>query len=230
MILEIRKSECPIECVLREKWISIPAVAIPYPKKIRAVIVSRDPPLPWRVDYDRAFSLDNDHERIRHELHEAIPGLLARRIESFIDVEEENNHFIVNRQLKIKKLRTLLIDHSYWTHFHKCFTDVTQKESAKFKVENGKLCANRWLNQELDSLNYDEMECLICLGDQVSSWICQWKEDFCKKKEIKVFYLPHPSPANVGVGFSWKTKRSPEKEILRSRVTKLIDLADDLVH
>lgn len=73
-----------------------------------------------------------------------------------------------------KSLFDVIFHKMYWTHLHKCFTDASGKESKKFKKINAKLCANRWLEEELKyTIGKNKIKFIIALGKDVQNQVKQ---------------------------------------------------------
>jgi uracil-DNA glycosylase len=143
----------------------------------------------------------------------AIPYSLFNRIVEFMGEE-----------ITVKERKCLfhaIFEKMYWTHLHKCFTDASN-EKLKFKSKNANKCAGEWLEKELNSAISEKTKFVVALGNNVKGWVDKWKGNVGKDKNVEIIHLPHPSPANVGTGYSWRTKEENEKEKLEREIKKLI--------
>lgn len=199
----IKKEGCPQNCELKSKKETEIAL-VPPPDEILGLLISRDPTTDWLDTYRK-------NRKNREALFSAIPELLIKRIKKFTGED-------------INCVSELLYKNVYWTHLHKCFTDKSEKKSIKFEPKNAIQCADKWLAQELDIAINDRTKFIIALGNDVQKWICEWREDYCQSKNIKIIYLPHPSLANVGRYFSWYPNEQKDKEILKKRINILLKL------
>jgi len=206
---KIKKSDCPQDC--EHKFNKVKEIAlVPPPDEILGIIVSRDPTVDWLEHHYRK------EMKSRKELFDsAIPKQLFERINDFManDITEE----------KKKHLYKFINKNIYWTHLHKCFTDKKGKKSIKFKNKNASSCADKWLTEELNIALKDKIRFIIALGNDVQKWICEWREDYCKNKNIKIINLPHPSPANVGITSSWNPE-TKDKVKIEKRINTLLEL------
>lgn len=145
--------------------------------------------------------------------------MLIKRIKNFMNTK--------NSESDIADLTNTIYKKVYWTHLHKCFTQAGEK-SLKFNPKNAELCADKWLAKELNIAINDKTEFIIALGKNVQKWICEWREDYCKNKNLKIIYLPHPSPANVGRFSSWHPE-TKNREKIEKRINGLLDLCKTVV-
>jgi hypothetical protein len=203
----MKKDGCPNDCDFKKKG-EIEISKVPPPDEVLGIIISRDPTTDWFSDY-------RENQENRKTLFEtAIPGQLIKRIEKNEKFTKEDVSF----------LREFLDQYVYWTHLHKCFTDKSRKTSIEFKPKNANKCADNWLGEELNVAINDKTKFIIALGKNVQQWICEWREDYCRNKDIKIFYLPHPSSANVGRYSSWHPKESKNKVRIEKRINSLFQL------
>jgi len=207
---KIKKNVCPKECELQSKDIEI--VTVPPPNEIVGIIISRDPTTEWIENgYEDAKGKSDDKRR--KELFEtAIPRILIDRICNYIDAKN------------LEILKKTIYQKVYWTHLHKCFTDKKEKKSLKFKYRNAQECADKWLTKELNTAISNNTKFIIALGGDVQKWISEWREDYHERsKNLKVIYLPHPSPANVGNYSSWSLQ-ARDREKIERRINELLKL------
>lgn len=211
----IKKIKCPQKCKFKTKGGKI--AKVPPPKKILGVVISQDPTLRWWHLY-KYFSENEPQEDIRRKIlfASAIPILLIYRVLEFMKKPISNKDE--------KNLFNMIFRNVYWTHLHKCFTDASEKKSLKFNPKNAELCANKWLKEELNIAINDNIKFIIALGNDVQKWTCEWREDYCKNKNIKIIYLPHPSPANVGRYLSWHPKEPKNREKIEEQINCLLKL------
>lgn len=211
---EINKDRCSEECDF--KWRKdIEIALVPPPKEILGIIISCDPTTDWLEEYKEAKELPNDKRR--EKLFKAIPEKLIKRVTKFMNMKTSD----------IDSLSNMINGRVYWTHLHKCFTDKRGKESIKFKNKNAQECADKWLAEELNNAINDKTKFIIALGNYVQKWICEWREDYCKSKNMKIIYLPHPSPANVGRSSSWLPE-TKNREKIEKRINTLLNLCNEL--
>jgi hypothetical protein len=182
----INKDACPESCDLKGRR-EIEIVRVPPPDEILGIIVSQDPTVDWLYEYLKNESDENIRRKILFA--SAIPLSLLTKVLIFM---KNMNHIGENDK---KCLCDVIFQQTYWTHWHKCLTDVTGEVSSKFKPKNGKECANQWLKEELDSAINNKTRFIIALGNHVQSWFRnEW--DQAKNRNIKVINLPHPSGQN----------------------------------
>ncbi len=207
---------CPEKCefVVTGKSKAI-AHVIPPINDILGIIISRDPTIAWLSKYKEAMSRPEDLRR-KILFDTAIPAQLIQKIKTFMKDKISDEKSICLSEMIYKRV--------YWTHLHKCFTDKG-RESIPFKKKNAKECANRWLIDELDIAIDEQTKFIIALGIEVKEWISDWRGDYNKLNNIDIIYLPHPSPANVGKGFSWYPSKSIDRDKLEKRVERLITYA-----
>ncbi|OFV68787.1 MAG: uracil DNA glycosylase superfamily protein [Candidatus Syntrophoarchaeum caldarius] len=214
---KINKEECPEECIFKQKS---PKVAIiPPPNEILGIIVSRDPTFDWIKNYEEAWKEYNETvnvENLRKKLFEAIPKSLIERITTYKDKLNSTEEDIVC-------LHKMIYKNVYWTHLHKCFTNKRDKEY-EFDNKNAIICGERWLAKELEIATNTKTKFIIALGRDVQRFVCEWREDYCENRDIKIIYLPHPSPANVGKYWSWCPKEERNKVRLTKRINNLLQL------
>lgn len=211
---EVNKDRCPEECEFKSKK-EIEIAKIPPPKETLGIIISRDPTTDWLdTAYEKAEE-QPDNMRRKTLFDTAIPLQLIKRIKNFMSRKPAEED--------IKHLFEMIYENVYWTHLHKCFTDKSGESSIKFKNKNANKCADRWLAEELNIAINDKTKFIIVLGNDVQEWICEWREDYCKNKNMKIIYLPHPSPANVGRSSSWHPE-TKNRERIEKRINSLLKL------
>ena len=176
----IDKNECPNDCSFKYRESRI--VKIPPPNRIEGVIISRDPPNAWSHFYEYASTIPQEETKRKVLFAGGIPLKLVDRIMRFKEgnISSDKKHHLFD----------WMFQRTYWTHFHKCFTDEAQ-EDTKFKEKNGKNCANCWLKKELKINTKDRI--VVALGKHVEKWV-KGMDEF---KELKIIYLPHPSGQNA---------------------------------
>jgi hypothetical protein len=171
-----------------------PICLSPPSDNIKGCIISRDPTSafikPWR---------EHKNERGNFQFGEAPPKWLFERIQYFMGFELDPTD--------IKKLKTFLDMNCYWTHFHKCPTDKQGIDCPRFSYFNGERCADRWFEFEFTKYNLND-KILILLGRDLERYF-QNNPDNPLLKSNRVFYLPHPSMANCGKGWSWNKNKAP---------------------
>ncbi|MDO8733774.1 MAG: uracil-DNA glycosylase family protein [Elusimicrobiota bacterium] len=212
---KIRKSRCPHDCEFKIKE-KIEIAFVPPPDKILGVIISRDPTTNWLEKHYK-----KEKKSRKNLFDSAIPSQLIERIRNFManNITEKDK----------KHISEFIYKNVYWTHLHKCFTDKSGKKSIKFKNTNANKCADKWLTEELKTAINDNTKFIIVLGNDVKKWIYEWREDYCRNKNIEIFHLPHPSGENVGRGFSWYPKETKVREKIKNRIDRLLKLCKTVV-
>ncbi len=201
------KSSCSSSCDFN-LLSNIPIVGIPGPQKpnqLLGVIISRDPTTAFIEPYINArnMSLEGWH----HELMTvpAPPQWLIGQIATF------NRKYLDDKYVaEIERLKDVMENNIYWTHYHKCCTDKQSIEAPKFMTKNARLCADQWLNQELYDAIGEDAKFIICVGNDVKAWVSEWEKNNPTANNIQIFYLPHPSGAAIG---AWNPKDERKSHI-----------------
>lgn len=203
----IKKNRCPNDCDLKKKK-EIEIVLVLPPKEILGIIISRDPTIDWLYTYLKNETDENTRRKILFA--SAIPFSLLTKLMIFM------------RKMQISKddkkcLFNVIFDKVYWTHLHKCSTDVNGANSEKFKNENAMMCANKWLKEELIACKKNKIKFILALGNDVKNWIKKWKD-------IKIIYLPHPSGQNNPIWY--RSQKIDKKKIEKTEreLEKLIKI------
>ena len=210
------KKNCPNDCTFSlAKLRHIELAIVPPPEEIVGIIISRDPTVAWHYFYE--FS---KREKLRRNFLfvSAIPLAFLTKISIFMDdmINKENNITKDDRQL----LFEVILNKTYWTHLHKCFTN-TKFNYSKFNNSNAKKCANTWLKDELDKAIGLKTRFLITLGNDVENWINSWKE----LRDIEVIDFIHPSNQNNRYWYR-SSKEKPIFEIIQKTERNLIRLIE----
>lgn len=111
----------------------------------------------------------------------------------------------------------------YWTHFHKRPTIKGEKD-LRFSYNHGEICAGNWFDYEYSTYNLNG-KILILLGQDLQRYYREHKRDHPIFGNNHVICLPHPSPANVGSGWSWnpnKPEGNENKKMIISAIEKLV--------
>lgn len=204
---KIDRSNCP-KCEFRNRT-DLPIVMIPPPSKIKLVIISRDPTIGFKPIY--AYSQKYEQEDQRRMLFlSAIPINLINKIIVFMEKKYEK---AFNKDNK-KFLFDTVINNAYWTHLHKCPTDFENNPfknmRRKKNREKSMICANKWLENEIEKAIDEGAQAIIALGKDVQNWIIQ--QNKYKKWKDKIIKLPHPSGRNDDLWYrSPKTKKKIEE-------------------
>jgi hypothetical protein len=216
----MQKTECcPESCEMRSLS-KIPPVWVPPPQppdRVRGVIISRDPTTEYIPYFTSASEEPYPEWRTRLFRSNAIPNWIFKRISAF------NQKFISPPipPEDLEKFRLALFDHTYWTHLHKCCTDKQGEKSEIFKTKNARLCADTWLRAELEAVNQDNAPFVIALGKDVERWVRAWHAEGANGDTMQIFYLPHPSTANMA---SWHPKSESARNELEMKIRRLIEL------
>ena len=214
------KSLCPDDCPLKARR-DIPIVGIPlppWPTKIAGVLVSRDPPSSFLKTYTVAREGLTDEWRILlMSFVNAPPQWLIWRISIFDRKYRESAH-----EAGIENLTNVIDNNVYWTHLHKCFTDKKGEEAPVFDYANAERCGNMWLRQEiLDAVKLGA-KFVLCLGSDVERYVATW--DTPLKEQVKVLYLPYPSPLSMG---AWNPKDPEKLEKIAGTIDELFRIVNE---
>ena len=214
---DMKKSfSCPEECGLRDLS-KIPAVWVPPPQNhpFAGMIISRDPTtafIPYYNDAE-AMPLPQWRERLFH--CNAIPDWTFDKIERFSGKCME----VPLSPEELENFRNTLFSSVYWTHLHKCCTDKRKEESLNFRRKNARLCADRWLESEIEYASREGIGFIITLGRDVERWFDRTGNEILSWSAIKVYHLPHPSAANNG---SWFPKDERKRKALEEKIRDLV--------
>jgi hypothetical protein len=203
------------QCEISGNYFEDP-VWIPAPARIRGCLISRDP----TVRFPEAYK---DYKNIAIEkgllAFDAPPAWLCNNIRKFIGLEESSPD--------LRKLRYFLNRETYWTHLLKCPTCKAAAKTAcpyhylPFNSRRAKMCADFWFGKEFQENKLLDT-IIITLGMDVKQYFSQWLQQHREIDLGKVISLPHPSPANVGTGWSWN-KKSSESGFVKGEVERLLD-------
>jgi len=201
------------ECGLNNQQNRDHPICIPLPSDdIRGCIISRDPTSAFINPRKKPIITRGNFNFSKGKVP---PKWLYERIQSFRGFPPDS--------VEAKKLSTFFDLNCYWTHFHKCPTDKQGKGYPRFSYPNGKICADRWFEFECTENKLND-KILILLGRDVERYF-QERPDHPLLKSEHVFFLPHPSTANCGNGWSWnkcKLPNDPDIIKLNERLTKLM--------
>jgi hypothetical protein len=187
----MHKQKCPQNCIFRE--LNSPIAKLPVPDKIDGVIISRDPTFAWLYLYSYTRTEESDVRR-KILFSSAIPSRICLRILRFMGIKPETE--------EAQNLYEKIMQYTYWTHLHKCFTHPQQ---ASFKRKTAKLCADKWLAKELPRLFELRPKFLLALGNHVQSWIRKWMPKSLPNTAI--INLPHPSGQNNPIWYRSQKER-----------------------
>jgi hypothetical protein len=169
----MEKTDCPVGCRLKVKK-GIKPVCVPPPEDILGVIISRDPTTDWLYQ-----NLNKEPENYRRKIlfASAIPLSLLTKISIFLreGIVEDGLEYQYNND--IERLYGVIFEKTYWTHLHKCPTDIKEKVSLKFEKMNATICADTWLEQELGFAIGNSTKFIISLGNEVKRWVDNWKRE-----------------------------------------------------
>jgi len=195
------KDDCPINCVLKSNNM-LEIVSIPPPDEITGIIVSRDPTTNWLYHH-----LKGNKDLL---FASAIPLTLLKQILIFMKNRIDEN--------TMKSLSNTIFHKTYWTHLHKCQTDITNQASIPFNNKNASICADNWLDKELSYTINDKTKFLIALGNDVQNW------NELNEQGITIIALPHPSGNNNSM---WYRSEKIDQNKINStefQINQLIDI------
>lgn len=204
----IEKSKCPNNCEFKNE--NLPIIKIPPPKNPKILLISRDPTVAFIPIYEH-FQAYEEERRRRMLFTSAIPLSLIVQITKFLRKGNEDTK-------ENKKALFKLYDVSYWTHLHKCPTDLGNNPFIRGGWKKAIICANKWLKEEIATFA-KETQLIVCLGRHVEKWV--------NENKIENIYLPHPSPRNNAV-YSRMSENVDEKEIEKNIYRLLKVLKDKL--
>ena len=209
------KNSCPNDCELKSK-IKITPATVPPPKKIVGIIISRDPTVDWLYSHLKR----EDDENILHDVlfASAIPLSVITKIFTFMRKQIDEN--------TEKCLFEMLFHKTYWTHLHKCQTDVTNNISTEFKAKNANKCADKWLAKELQFAITDDTRFIISLGADVRKWVQKWEKE--NGKGIVLINLPHPSGQNNAIWYRSEKIGKDRISKTEEEIDRLIDICTEL--
>lgn len=205
------KDCCPDDCELKNRS-EIEIISVPSPEEIFGVIISRDPTVQWPYIY---LNSENDiYTRQQILFSSAIPLWLFNKIQVFMrdKIEERDMKFLFD----------IIFHRTYWTHLHKCQTDINNKISSKFKSKNANRCADRWLPKELQLAIENNAKFIITLGTDVQKWVYKWNKTNGQK--IEIIDLPHPSGNNNSIWYRTTTIDQNRINSTEEQIMKLINL------
>jgi len=209
------KSSCPAGCGFKTRG-DIPIVGIPGPQKhnkFLGVIISRDPTTAFIAPYMEARQEPPDIWHHRLMTAKAPPQWLIGQISVF------NRKYLDSQfTTEIGRLKEIIENNVYWTHLHKCCTDKSSRAAPRFKTKNARLCAGRWLRQELSGAIEQGAKFIVCVGKDAGAWVMEW-EKATGANGIPVYYLPHPSGAASG---AWNPKDEGKMKELKSSIIGLL--------
>lgn len=206
----INKTNCPDDCELKGNNKITPAT-VPPPKEIVGIIISRDPTVDWLYNH---LKREND-ENILHDVlfASAIPLSVITQIMTFMRGRINEN--------TEKDIFEMLFHKTYWTHLHKCQTDVTNKISTEFKAKNANKCADKWLTEELQFAKTNDTRFIISLRVDVRKWVQKWNKE--NGTGIVLINLPHPSRQNNAI---WHRSEKIGIEVINRTETDIQKLID----
>lgn len=191
-------------------------VLIPEPGKIRGCLISRDP----TVKFPEPFA---DYKRIAATKgllwFNAPPAWLCNRIRTFMGFDEDSR--------ELTRIREFLDRGCYWTHLHKCPTCRTAATVDcpygyhPFSRTRAARCADFWFTREFEEHRLGD-KVIVTLGKDVKRYFSQWLFDHPEIDLSDVITLPHPSPANVGTGWSWN-RNSADREFVEGEIGRLLE-------
>lgn len=205
----------------------------PPPDQIKGCIISRDPTsdfLGLLDEYNKNFP-----QKSGNLFFKAPPFWLYGKIQRFMGLDQHSS--------EMKKLCRFLDCDCYWTHFHKCPTQKNVKRDISnsgrkpgleentyppFRYSTGELCANKWFEYEFDKFQLHQ-KIVIVLGRDLQKYFSK-RPDANKQIQDNFIFLPHPSPANCGSGWSWNVNKSEDDPIRKSieeNINKLLDRIPD---
>jgi len=117
----------------------------------------------------------------------------------------------------------------YWTHFHKCPTKKGDK-NYHFSYEHGEICAGNWFSYEQSTYNLTG-KILILLGQDLKRYYRENPDNPLFTNNTQVVFLPHPSGANMGNGWSWnpnKPDRDKDRNDVKAAIKKLISYIEEM--
>ena len=199
----IDKSKCPSDCGFQSKK-DIPIIWVPPPQKSLGVLISRDPTFRGIPLYNYFMSEEREFAKKMLFAH-SIPKLLIERILEFMGERISKNNS--------KNLFDIIFQRTYWTHLHKCFTDI---KKAPFKKSNAFECANKWLVEELSLISSSKQKFAIILGNEAKDFVEKKLEKGVREKFVLIS-LPNPS----GKTRKWNDKNN--KDIFRE-INHLLDI------
>lgn len=202
------KEYCPPECDFKNKDIEMAFIS--PPDEILGIIISRDPTVDWLYECLNTESDKNTRRKILFA--SAIPLSLITKLLIFMrkDINENEK----------KCMFKVIFQKSYWTHLHKCPTDRNRNE-LKFNNTNAKICADKWLREELNCI-INSKTFIIALGKDVQKFMREWEN-----KDIEIVNLPHPSGNNNGIWY--RSEKDRYKEIIKKteeEIKKLIKICE----
>ncbi|WP_292548195.1 uracil-DNA glycosylase family protein [Methanoregula sp.] len=188
---------------------------IPAPSEnLKGCIISRDPTSDF-IDPLNGYKAGKGNLQF-----DAPPKWLCQRIQYFMGNDLSSTD--------MNKIHKFLDNQCYWTHFHKCPTSKKDKKYPRFSFPNGKTCADRWFNHEFLKYNLKH-KIIILLGRDLQSYFKNMESRHLLQDNT-VIYLPHPSRANCGNGWSWKKNKLPEdrnqKEI-ENKIFRLLSFIEE---
>jgi hypothetical protein len=201
-------------------------VCVPPPSDcIRGCIISRDPPSaflePLRM-YKRSYPGMRGNL-----LLDAPPRWLCERIQEFTGLGRESPG--------IRRLAHFLNCECYWTHFHKCPTEGKERKEGAgpgagragfppYSYETAEKCADAWFRYEFERYQIRN-KIVIILGRDIHKYFFTSRRASDLLTGNDVYYFPHPSPANMGNGWSWnmnKPGNDPDRICLENKVNRLL--------
>lgn len=214
-IKTLNKNSCPEDCELKNNQ-NIALATVPAPEEIIGIIISRDPTVDWLYNH---FKREDD-ENILHDVlfASAIPLSVITKVFTFMRGQIDEN--------TEKCLFEMLFHKTYWTHLHKCQTDVTNSISTEFKAKNANRCADKWLAKELQFAITDETRFIISLGADVRKWVENWDKE--NRKGIVLINLPHPSGQNNAIWYRSEKIGKDRINNTEEKIHMLIDICTEL--
>lgn len=211
----LNKNSCPDDCELKSNSKITPAT-VPSPGDIVGIIISRDPTVDWLYNHLKR----EDDENILHDVlfASAIPLSVITKIFTFMREKIDEN--------TERCLFEMLFHKTYWTHLHKCQTDVNNNISIKFKAKNANKCADQWLAKELQFAITDETRFIISLGADVQKWVQKWEKE--NGRGITLINLPHPSGQNNAIWYRSGKIRTDRINKTEDEIYRLIDICTEL--
>lgn len=211
------KISCPQKCEFKTRN-DIPIVGIPGPKiqnHLSGIIISRDPTTAFIEPYMEARKKSSEGWYHQLMTASAPPQWIIGQLSTF------NKKYLEGQYTaEIERLKEIMVNNVYWTHLHKCCTDKQSEEAPCFKTKNARLCADQWLGQEFSDAIVLGAKFIICVGNDAKAWVSEWEKD-SGSRDVRVFYLPHPSGAANG---AWNPKDEEKMSKLKSEIKGLLTM------
>lgn len=117
----------------------------------------------------------------------------------------------------------LVFQHTYWTHLHKCFTDSRSKE-LRFRRRNARVCAGKWLGDELKFAEANGAKFVVTLGTHVSSHVASMLVE--QESILDMIELPHRSGQNNAIWYrNSKVQYAEQISMAETGIQRLLSFA-----